>query len=152
MSSRILTVNVPLRWGDMDAYHHINNVQIARIMEEARVAAFGPPPAAPGAEESDAPIPLFTRLPRGTQALIAENHIKYRAPLPYSRTPARVEVWVDKITAASLAIEYRIYDARTGQRCVDASTVLAFFNEPEGRIVRISAEQRQLLEGSASSD
>lgn len=150
MSSRILTVEVPLRWGDMDAYRHINNVEMARIMEEARVAAFGPPPAAPGAELTDAPIPLFTQLPSGTQALVAENHIKYRAPLSYSRHPAKVEVWVEKITAASLTIEYRIYDPQSGVRCVDASTVLAFFNEPTSRIVRISPEQRQLLEETAS--
>ncbi|BAS13810.1 hypothetical protein AHiyo8_21130 [Arthrobacter sp. Hiyo8] len=32
-----------MRWGDMDAYGHINNVQIVRMLEEARIAAFGPP-------------------------------------------------------------------------------------------------------------
>lgn len=149
MSSRVITIEVPLRWGDMDAYHHVNNVQIARIMEEARIAVFGPPPAAPGAEGADKPIPLFTALPEGTQALIAENHIKYRAPLPYRRTPATVQVWVDKVTAASISIQYRILDGETGQRCVDASTVLAFFNAPEGRIVRVSADQRRLLAENA---
>lgn len=152
MSSRILTLDVPLRWADMDAYRHINNVQIARILEEARVAAFGPPPAAPGAEGAQAPVPLFQCLPEGTQALVAEHHIKYRAPLPYSRKPARVEVWVGAVSAASLTVEYRIYDAESGRRCVDASTVLAFFNEPAGRLVRITAEQRRLLDDVASTD
>ncbi|WP_085529084.1 acyl-CoA thioesterase [Kocuria massiliensis] len=146
MSSRKVTVEIPLRWGDMDAYHHVNNVHVVRIMEEARIAVFGPPPAAPGTEGVDAPIPLFNHLPEGTQALIAENHVKYRAPLPYCRTPARVEVWVDKITAASISVQYRIFDGETGQRCVDASTVLAFYNAPEGRIVRVSASQRRLLD------
>ncbi len=28
---------LPLRWGDMDAYGHINNVQYIRYLEEARV-------------------------------------------------------------------------------------------------------------------
>ena len=40
---RRIEVLVPMRWGDMDAYGHINNVQIVRMLEEARIAAFGPP-------------------------------------------------------------------------------------------------------------
>ena len=28
-------VNVPLRWSDMDAYGHVNNVQFLRLLEDA---------------------------------------------------------------------------------------------------------------------
>ena len=38
-------IEIPVRWGDMDAYGHINNVQIVQLMEEARVMVFGIPPA-----------------------------------------------------------------------------------------------------------
>ena len=31
---------VPMRWSDMDIYRHINNVQIVRLLEDARVQAF----------------------------------------------------------------------------------------------------------------
>ena len=31
---------VPLRWSDMDAYGHVNNVQFLRLLEDARVIAF----------------------------------------------------------------------------------------------------------------
>ncbi|MFM6850406.1 MAG: thioesterase family protein, partial [Terrabacter sp.] len=31
---------VALRWSDMDAYAHINNVQFLRLLEDARVIAF----------------------------------------------------------------------------------------------------------------
>ena len=30
-------VEVPLRWSDMDAYGHVNNVQFLRLLEDARV-------------------------------------------------------------------------------------------------------------------
>ena len=33
-------VNVPLRWSDMDAYGHVNNVQFLRLLEDARVTGF----------------------------------------------------------------------------------------------------------------
>ena len=32
---------VALRWSDMDAYAHINNVQFLRLLEDARVIAIG---------------------------------------------------------------------------------------------------------------
>ncbi|GAC1371541.1 MAG: hypothetical protein NVSMB43_07620 [Pseudarthrobacter sp.] len=54
---------MPMRWGDMDAYGHINNVQIVRMMEEARIAAFGPPRGTgkPGIEPE---VGLFNEVPR----------------------------------------------------------------------------------------
>ena len=33
-------VDIELRWGDQDAYAHINNVTYARFLEEARVRVF----------------------------------------------------------------------------------------------------------------
>ena len=40
VSSRPYCVNVPLRWSDMDAYGHVNNVQFLRLLEDARVTGF----------------------------------------------------------------------------------------------------------------
>jgi acyl-CoA thioester hydrolase len=39
-SKRILvqTIQVPVRWGDMDALGHVNNTSYFRYMEEARIA------------------------------------------------------------------------------------------------------------------
>ena len=34
-------LEVPLRWGDMDAMAHLNNVMYFRLMEEARIQWFG---------------------------------------------------------------------------------------------------------------
>ena len=31
----------PMRWSDMDAYGHVNNVQYLRFFEDARIEAFG---------------------------------------------------------------------------------------------------------------
>ena len=62
-----LLVHVPARWGDMDAYGHVNNVAILSVMEEARVALFGPPPSS-GQKPAVAlqpPIPLFDLVAEG---------------------------------------------------------------------------------------
>ena len=39
-ASRPYRVEVPLRWSDMDAYGHVNNVQYLRLLEDARVVGF----------------------------------------------------------------------------------------------------------------
>ncbi|WP_304010025.1 acyl-CoA thioesterase [Rothia mucilaginosa] len=72
-----LTVNVPARWGDMDAYGHVNNVAMLSIMEEARVALFGPPPSS-GEKPTVAPnppLPHIDKVPEGGQAHNAEHRI-----------------------------------------------------------------------------
>lgn len=153
----VYEVEVPLRWGDMDAYGHVNNVTMMQVLEEARVALFGPPPSsgepaplvgegsAGEAGRASAHLPLFESLPAGTQALVAENHVKYRSPLAYRGVPVRVQMQVSKVTAASLVVAYELYDPVTGVHCVSASTTLAFFNVETGSLVRLSAEQREQL-------
>ena len=88
-TDREITVYVPPRWGDMDAYGHVNNVAILSIMEEARIALFGPPPSS-GQKPKNLPappIPLFETMADGVQALIAEHGIRYVAPLTPSTAP-----------------------------------------------------------------
>lgn len=153
----VYEVEVPLRWGDMDAYGHVNNVTMMQVLEEARVALFGPPPSSgePASlvgesstgesGRASAQLPLFESLPTGTQALVAENHVKYRSPLAYRGVPVRVQMQVSKVTAASLVVGYELYDPVTGVHCVSASTTLAFFNVETGSLVRLSSEQREQL-------
>ena len=158
----VYELEVPLRWGDMDAYGHVNNVTMMQVLEEARVALFGPPPSsgepAPLAgqaaggllggsqgERAAAQLPLFETLPAGTQALVAENYVKYRSPLAYRGVPVRVQMQVSKVTAASLQVAYELFDPVSGEHCVSASTTLAFFTPETGSLVRLSAEQRRQL-------
>ena len=35
-----LAVPVQLRWGDVDAYQHVNNAAMLQLLEEARIEAF----------------------------------------------------------------------------------------------------------------
>lgn len=141
---RRLNCPVRMRWGDMDAYGHINNVEILRILEEARIHAFGPP-AGTGWPGLEVEVPVFSDLPRGTQALVVEHRVKYVRPLNYRNIPARVELWISGLKAGSLTIAYVLHDPVTDEPCVRAETTLAFFNEITERLLRISDEQRALL-------
>ncbi|GAA4655667.1 acyl-CoA thioesterase [Arthrobacter cryoconiti] len=140
-----LTVHVPMRWGDMDAYGHINNVAVMRILEEARVHAFGAP-AGTGAPGVEMELPVFADLAPGTQALVVEHRVKYLTPLNYRNIPARVDVWVSAIKGASFTIAYAIEDPVTRVRCVIAETVLAFLHAASGTVLRITPEKKVQLE------
>lgn len=136
---------VPLRWGDMDPYGHVNNVEVIRVLEEARIAAFGIP-VGTGEQVLPPLIPLFSQLPQGTQALIAEHRVKYLRPLEYRNVPVKVRVWVVAAKAATLALGFEIIDAADGRPCVRAQTNLAFFLPETGTVMRISKQQREMLD------
>lgn len=139
-----IEVLVPMRWGDMDAYGHINNVQIVRMLEEARIGAFGPPRGAglPGVEPH---VSLFNDVPEGTMALVVDHKIRYVRTLEYRNVPAVVEVWVGAVKGASFDIHYLIKDPVTAEECVKASSHLAFVDEATGRVQRLTPTQKERL-------
>ena len=68
---------VPIRWGDMDAYNHVNNTVYFRYMEQARVeylAGIG-----------------YSIQPKGTAPVIINTACTFLVPLTY---PGMVEVQV----------------------------------------------------------
>lgn len=140
-----ITCHVPLRWGDMDAYGHINNVQVVRVLEEARIQAFGPPGGTglPGIEPQ---VPLFSDVPFGFQILVVEHRVRYVAPLEYRNVPVVVTVWISKIGAASMDVDYLLHDGVSGVECVRATTELAFVAGGTGQLQRTSAGQRIMAE------
>lgn len=141
---RRIEVLVPMRWSDMDAYGHINNVQIVRMLEEARIGAFGPPRGAglPGIEPE---VSLFNDVPEGTLALVVDHRIRYVRTLEYRNVPAVVQVWIGAMKGASFDIHYLVQDPVTREDCVRASSHLAFVDEATGRVLRLTPEQKERL-------
>lgn len=133
-----------MRWGDMDAYGHINNVNLVRMMEEARIAGFGVPGGTgkPGmAPQTD----LFSSVPENTQILVVEHRVRYLKPLDYRNVPAHVDLWISTIKGASFDICYEFHDPVDGGVCVRATTTLAFFSVDEQRLLRLSPENKDAL-------
>ncbi len=123
-----LRVPVQLRWSDMDAYAHVNNVEMLRLLEEARIEAFW---RLPGGQDG-APAPAgATSWPTAvldagpgaaTSTLVARQEIEYLRPLGYRRTPVVVDMWIGHIGGASLDVCYEVVDAAPGA-AVDGSPV-----------------------------
>ncbi|WP_159614098.1 thioesterase family protein [Glutamicibacter sp. JC586] len=144
MAESVLRVQVPMRWGDMDAYGHVNNVNLIRLMEEARIAGFGVPggTGAPGMEPK---AEIFSAVPAGIQILVVEHRVRYSKPLEYRNVPVNVDLWVANIKPASFEICYEFRDPVQDYLCVKAATTLAYFDPRTSRVQRLSAEERQGL-------
>lgn len=141
---QVIQCSVGMRWGDMDAYGHVNNVEILRILEEARIHAFGPP-GGTGGPGREPVVALFNNVPEGTQALVAEHRVKYLSPLTYRNIPADIAVWISALKGASLTIAYVISDPVTAQICAKAETTLAFVDGASGRLLRVARAQKDLM-------
>jgi acyl-CoA thioester hydrolase len=122
----------PVRWFDLDAYQHVNNVQFLRFLEEARVDF------------------LFTLAPRkGSETLqggvvIARHEIDYKRPLHYRPEPVPVDTWVTEIKAASFTLAYEVHDPDV--LYARARSVLVPYDFAEERPRRITVEERGYLE------
>lgn len=141
MAKATLRVQIPMRWGDMDAYGHVNNVNLIRLMEEARIAGFGVP-GGTGAPGVTPQAEIFSAVPQGTQILVVEHRVRYSRPLEYRNIPVNVDLWVANIKPASFDICYEFRDPVADYLCVKASTTLAYFDPATSRLQRLSPEQR----------
>ncbi|MEC5184407.1 MULTISPECIES: acyl-CoA thioesterase [Cryobacterium] len=104
-----LHVPIRLRWSDLDAYAHVNNAEMLRLLEEARIQAFWVNDEAAGASGARGTAVLDGRPGAATLTLIARMEIEYLAPIPYLREPIDVQLWIGKLGGASLDVCYEVY-------------------------------------------
>lgn len=138
-----LNIQIPLRWSDFDAYAHVNNAEMLRLLEEARIQAFWRPDE--GVEGGLATAVLDSRPGAEMISLIARQEIEYLAPIPYMRTPIDIEMWIGRIGGASLEICYELYSPSGVVPRVlftKAATTLVMVTAATGRPQRIPEELR----------
>ncbi len=135
---RVLT---PLRWSDMDAYGHVNNVQFLRLVEDARVVAF----AAAGSDEGGSVV--------NTGLLVARSEIEYVEPLVYRTVPVAIDLWVTAFAGASFDLQYEVRDdpdpdVSGGRPTIyaRAESTLVLYDLANHRPRRMRPEERQTLE------
>ena len=113
-------VDIELRWGDQDAYGHINNVAFARYLEETRVRVFW---LGSARERTGMERHFRGDEPSGPKMLVASQNIEFLRVLEYSDTPVVVEMWIGKLGGSSLEVHYELVDETDGERTVVARAV-----------------------------
>jgi acyl-CoA thioester hydrolase len=121
--------DIHLRWGDMDAFRHINNVQVARLFEQSRIESFQR---------------WFGVDRRKIHLLVARQEIEYCAVLHYSTEPVTINCSISAIGGASLEFACELVDP-TGTVCALSETTLVTIDR-EGSAVAIPDGVRAVLE------
>ena len=122
----------PMRWSDMDAQGHINNSAFLVYLEQARVDLFF-------ARAADDGVGTIAQ-----GVVVARHEIDYRRPVNYGPRPLRIELWCSRLSGASFTVSYEIYDGE--QLAVQAQTVCVPYDLPQGRVRRLSADERSFIE------
>lgn len=109
-----LHVPTRLRWSDLDAYGHVNNVQVLRLLEEARIhALWVSDDAADTAPDVDGDAPasavLDASLKSRTLSIIARQEVEYLLTIDYRRHPLDIQVWIGRLGGADLEISYEVW-------------------------------------------
>jgi acyl-CoA thioester hydrolase len=144
-------IHVPtvMRFSDLDAYGHVNNVAMLRFFEEARVQAFwaGDPEEEghldPG-PFADTAV-LRSRPGQGTLTVLAHQEIEYLAQIPFLRSPLDLQLWIGRIGGASVDMYYEVHSPVTAKQQVlyaRAATTLVLVDAETGRPSRVTAEAR----------
>lgn len=125
-------VDVPIRWSDMDAYGHVNNVAFLRLMEDGRVYAlrdwFG-----------------HDRNLIDDGLLVARQEIDYLAPLTFDYRPARISMWCSRVSGASFDIGYAVRQGEDERTFALAEVTLVAYDLQAGAPRRLTEQERAAL-------
>ena len=133
------TAAVPMRWSDMDAYGHVNNVQFLTYLEEARIdmiQALAGELAEAGEVAED---------PAVSGVLVAQHEIRYLLPLVHRHEPIPIDMWVTSIKGASFTIEYEVHDQQGAVLYARARSLLVPYHFVDARPRRLTPGERAFL-------
>ncbi|GAB1367995.1 thioesterase family protein [Azonexus hydrophilus] len=125
------TTLIPIRWGDMDAYGHVNNTVYFRYMEQARVEWI---------EAMRIPV-----RPGGDGPVIINAACTFLRPLTYPGT-VEVRTLIGALGRSSCEtfVEMRI----DGELYAEGSAKVVWMNTLSGKSVPLPDDVRALLEGA----
>jgi acyl-CoA thioester hydrolase len=115
-----VSVEIPVAWGEMDAFQHVNNVAFARWVETGRVAYL-------------TRLGLMQRVEsEGVGPIVARLAIDYHRPLRYPDS-VRLDVTTRSIGRTSLHMGYRIWSTRLQVEAATAEDVVVMLDYRVGR-------------------
>ena len=106
----MIEVVVPVWWGDMDAFQHVNNTVYFRWFEHARIAFF------------DA---IGWKADGGVGPILAKTECVFRKPVTFPDT-VRVQAMAENIAEDRFSLKYEVVSERVGTCAFGSCRVIAF--------------------------
>jgi acyl-CoA thioester hydrolase len=127
-----VVVELPVIWGEMDSYRHVNNVVYFRYFENARLEYFRQ-------------LDWFTyEAETGVGPILAATQCRFRRPLTYPDTIS-VTARVSSLAHDRFIIEHRIVSHTQGILVTDGQGEIVPFHYGQGKKVPIPDELRQRI-------
>jgi acyl-CoA thioester hydrolase len=120
-----------IRWSDIDAYGHVNNVKYVEYFQEARIALAGE--ATGGGAVDD--LGSF---------VVARVDVAYRRPLEFRTEPVAVRTWVTRVGRSSYELQAAVCDE--GTVYATSRAVVVAFDPASGRSRPLADPERAALE------
>ncbi len=124
-----------VRFSDVDAYGHVNNVKYFEYFQEARIKAL-----AIAAGGADVPRPAM---------VVAQTDVVYRRPILFRADAYDTWTWVHRVGTRSLELHAEIRDPQVEGRAgalARGRFVMVLFDPTTGRSIEPTPETRAFLE------
>ncbi|MFD1212715.1 acyl-CoA thioesterase [Arthrobacter sp. GCM10027362] len=137
-----------VRFGDIDAYGHVNNVTYFSYFEDARVQLHQLP-----ADPADPSGPTLRDLfGCGNFMLVAGQEIEYRAPLVLRREPVCVNVWVAHLGGSSFRLGYTVAEPDESATYAVGASTMVLADRASGHPVQLPEDYRAALQRFAGPE
>ncbi len=126
-----ISLELPVQWGEMDAFQHVNNVAYLRWFESARIAYF----EAAGVLEGMPSI----------GPILARQTIDYRLPLTYPDT-VRACATVLRLGTTSFTMGLRVESLKHGKVAAEGEAIMVMLDYRSGQKVTLGDPLRARIE------
>ena len=128
----MISLEIPVAWGDMDAFGHVNNTIYLRWFESARIAFFGA-------------VQIPHRDVAQTEApILARTSCTFELPLTYPDT-VRVQCTIGRVGTKSFTMLYEVHSERHGRRAAQGDGVIVWYDYASASTVPLPEPLRQRL-------
>lgn len=127
-----VVIDLPVAWGEMDAFQHVNNIVYFRYFESVRMACFER-------------IGLTEMLEsEGVGPILASTQCRFRLPLTYPDTVA-VGARIEDVSEDRFTMRYRVVSHRHGRIAADGDGLIVTYDYRAGTKVPVPEELRRRI-------
>ncbi|MGO4385076.1 acyl-CoA thioesterase [Specibacter sp. RAF43] len=141
-------IQIPLqvRFGDIDAYNHVNNVAYLQYLEDARIRLIHTPLDKDTGGDVSAGTSFNDLIGDDLFTLVGRNEIEYLAPITFRPAPVFVNIWITNVGGSSFDFGFTITEKDQSVVYAQAASSMVLVSRATGRPVRLTPAQRAALE------
>ncbi len=131
-------IDIPVAWGEMDAFQHVNNAVYARYFESARIAfmqAIGLNIDLSKAQKGDNPV----------GPILADSYCRFRRPVTYPDT-LHVGCRISELQEYGFVMEYQAYSEKQQTIATIGHSRIVMLNYFTGEKAKLSPELTSAIE------